>query len=81
MLQKIDIRLEKVETKLETLTILEQKVDKFDSDLNKLRLSVYDSNKKFDEKFATIDDKMEHLEFNDAKMESELTALTAQTLK
>jgi vacuolar-type H+-ATPase subunit I/STV1 len=76
LLQSISTKLGHMEKKLETLTVLEQKVDTFEKDLNKLWIKLNDTQKLITERVSAMESTVEKLEFVDSKQQSELDQLS-----
>ena len=76
LLKNISSKLEKVESKLETLSVLEKKVDNFEREFGKLWAKMHDTHKLFADRVSAVESKMENLEFMEVNQQSEIERLT-----
>ncbi|WAR02023.1 hypothetical protein MAR_008581 [Mya arenaria] len=81
VLEKLQVQMNNVEARLETLTVLEEKANSFDKDLKKLWTLVHDANNRFDEKLAKTDEKVEQIDFRQAEIASNVEQLEQQNMK
>jgi uncharacterized protein YdcH (DUF465 family) len=80
-LQRIELKINHVDKRLNAFDNLEEKVSKLELDLNKLYNFVHDQNKKLDEKVNTIDDRVSAIEFTLGTTNSELDMLRKDEIK
>lgn len=75
LMKSISDRLTKIEAKLDTLNVLENKIDNFEQEISKIWCKLDDVNKRFDDRVSTCESKIDSLEFNDITKKSEFDQL------
>lgn len=80
-LRRIEQKLDGVDVRLKTLDTLEGKMNKFETDLNKLWSLVHDNIKTNEIKVSQITEKMESLEFSLGLAKDEITQLRSEKVK
>ena len=80
-LQRIELKINNMDVRLNALDKLDQKVSKLEIDLNKLYSFVHDQNKKLDCKVSDISDKVDALEFALGTTQSELCTMREADIK
>jgi hypothetical protein len=78
MLKSISDRLTNMENKLDTLSVLEKKVDNFEHEVNKIWCKLDDFSKQFADRVNTCESRIDNIEFNDVSQRSEIEHLTRQ---
>ncbi|XP_060566203.1 uncharacterized protein LOC132725137 [Ruditapes philippinarum] len=71
-LEKNNGRIGDVEKRLDSLSVLEKKVDGFDRELKKLWNAMEDRNKKLDARLSCVEEKVECSDFSVAQLESKV---------
>ncbi|XP_053400456.1 uncharacterized protein LOC128557270 [Mercenaria mercenaria] len=80
VLKCLEVKLDKVESRLQKLDLVEKKVLSFEKDLKLLTVQVHDSNKGFDQRMTDIDERVNRFEFISAEYQSRIDELERENL-
>ncbi|XP_053395770.1 probable basic-leucine zipper transcription factor G [Mercenaria mercenaria] len=80
VLKCLEVKLDKVESRLQKLDLVENKVLSFEKDLKLLTVQVHDSNKGFDQRMTDIDERVNRFEFISAEYQSRIDELERENL-